>query len=453
MTSNNMTVNKHNLIFENTSPTKLFARCAFPSMISMTIMSLYTIVDGIFVGRFIGVEALAAINLIMPVVAISFALSDMVAVGSSVQIGIHLGEKKNNQASKIFTNCSLLIILISCILGFIGFFGAESFIRLMGADAKVTALAAEYIKVFAVFAPFILIFFAVDNYLRTCGKVNYSMIINVSVALLNIILDYIFLAVLRLGIGSAALASCLSFSLGTILCYIPFIAKKLPLKFVKGRIKSTLFFNILYNGSSEFFSNIAGSILMLILNSILLHISGSMAVAAFSVVLYVDSIVSSMLYGMTDSMQPPISYCYGAGLRKRMFSIEKRVLVASAIVSILAFILMRTGGENIISLFIKENNSELLKMSVNAMELYSFTYFFIWIDICFTAFFTAVNRPGISLGISMGRSLFFPLGVIFILIHFLGLNGVWLTAAASNVLTATVTIILFIKFLKTDSIR
>lgn len=433
-------------IFETLSPSRLFARCAIPSMISMAVTSLYTIADGIFVGRFIGAEALAAVNLVMPIASISFSLADMIAVGSAVQIAIRLGEKKNVEANRIFTVCSLLITGIACIIGLIGYIGSEPLLRLMGADAAVTTLAVEYIRVYAVFAPFIMVFFAVDNYLRICGRTHYSMAINIIMALLNIVLDYIFLGVLRLGVGSAALASCIGLSLGTLLGYLPFFLKKLPLRFVRGKVRMKIIVNILVNGSSEFFSNIAGSVLMLLLNSILLYLSGSRAVAAFSIVLYIDSIVTSLLYGMTDSLQPAISYCYGARLRRRMFAFEKRALIAGAAVAAVALIGMRLGGREIVSLFIQEDDPALLEMSLRAMKLFSFTYFTSWIGVGCSAFFTAVNRPGISLGISLSRALIFPLCALPVLIYFGGVDGIWLVSAVSNALTAIVGIAFFTRF-------
>lgn len=187
--------------------------------------------------------------------------------------------------------------------------------------------------------------------------------------------------------------------------------------------------------------------MMIILNGVLLHLSGGAAVAAFSIVLYVDSIVASLLYGMTDSMQPAISYCYGAELRRRMFAFEKRVLFAGALVSLLTFIGMRTGGHAIISLFIQENESALLEMSLRAMRLFSFTYLSGWIGVGLSAFFTAVNKPGISLGISLGRALVFPLLALSALVPLLGIDGVWLTSAAGSVLTAVVSVFFLIHFL------
>ena len=143
-----------------------------------------------------------------------------------------------------------------------------------------------------------MVFFAVDNYLRICGRVRYSMILNVVTALLNIVLDFLFLVVFRWGVAAAAAASCLSIALGTVLGFLPFVMGRLPLRFVRGTISARQLGNILANGSSEFFSSMAGSVMMVILNSVLLRLSGSMAVAAFSIVMYVDSIVGSLLFEM-----------------------------------------------------------------------------------------------------------------------------------------------------------
>ena len=198
---------QHEKLFESLPPTRLFFRCALPSMISMAMLSLYTVADGIFVGRYVGPNALAAVNLVMPLIMMSFALVDLVAVGSSVQISIRLGEKNERAANRIFSFCTGLIVALSCVIGLGGFFLAGPMVSLMGAEAEVTAMGAEYMQVYAVFAPVIMVFFAVDNYLRICGRVRYSMILNVVTALLNIVLDFLFLVVFRWGVAAAAAAS------------------------------------------------------------------------------------------------------------------------------------------------------------------------------------------------------------------------------------------------------
>ena len=427
-------------IFITLSPTRLFFRCALPSMVSMAVTSLYTVVDGIFVGRYVGADALAAVNLVMPLLLISFALIDLVAVGSSVQIAIRLGEQKSEEASRIFSFCSKLIILLSLLIGAAGFFLAGPAVALMGAERQVTAMAVDYLRVYALLAPFIMLFFSVDNYLRICGRVRYSMILNVVTALLNIVLDFLFLVVFRWGVAAAAAASCLSIALGTVLGFLPFVMGRLPLRFVRGTISARQLGNILANGSSEFFSSIAGSVMMVILNSVLLRLSGSMAVAAFSIVMYVDSIVGSLLFGMADSIQPAISYNYGARRRDRMLALEKRVLLTGAAVSLAALLWMQLGGQYVIPLFIQGDDPALLEMSLRAMRLFSLSYLLGWAGTCLSSFFTALNRPGRSLILAFSKTLVFPLACLAVLPAALGLDGVWLTAPAAGVLTAALAV-------------
>ena len=422
-------------------------------MISMAVTSLYVVADGIFVGRCIGQGALAAVNLVMPVLMMSFALADMIAVGSSVQISIHLGEKKQMEASRIFSFCTLMIIGISFVVGLAGFFLAEPIIRLMGADADVTAQAASYLRVYAVFAPLIMIFFAVDNFLRICGRVRYSMVLNIVTSLVNIALDYLFLAVFRWPVGAAALASCIGMALGTFFGFLPFFTKRLPLRFVKGTLKLSLVGNILANGSSEFFSNIASSALMVVLNAVLLHLAGSTAVAAFSIVMYVDSIVSSLIFGLADSIQPAISFNYGAGNRRRMFLLEKGVLIVSAGVSLLAMALMYLFGGDIIPLFVKDGDPQLLTMSLRAMELFAISYLVVWVGTAISSFLTALNRPGFSLALAFSRTLVFPLICLAALPGLLGLDGVWITPAISGALTMLLALVFLFAVLKREKAR
>ena len=428
------------MYFETMQPTRLFFHCAIPSMVSMAVSSLYTVADGIFVGRFIGQDALAAVNLVMPLVMICFALADMVAVGSSVQISILLGRREEDQARVIFSSCVKLIAAFSCLAGLLGFFLARPALLTMGAGENVTELAAQYIRVYAVFSPLVMVFFAIDNYLRVCGKARYSMVLNVVTALGNILLDFVFIVLLRWGIWSAALASCLSLSLGTVLAMVPFFRKKLKLYFVRGILSLRQLGHLLANGSSELFTNIASSAMMLILNAVLLRIGGSLAVAAVSVVMYVDSIVNSLIFGLADSMQPAISYCHGCGLRMRVRALEKRVLLTAAAISLAALIFMRSCGGGLIALFVQKGDSALLTMSLRAMELFSLSYVVSWVDACLGSYLTALDRPGRSLAVTLCGTLVFPVLSLGILAPLWGLDGVWCMPLAAGVASAVVSV-------------
>ena len=147
---------QHDRMFGMLSPTKLFFKCALPSMVSMGVTWLFTIADGVFVGRFIGSEALAAVNLVMPLIMVSFALSDMIAVGSSVQIAIRLGQGNGEGASRVFSFACKTILALSVVMGLGGFFLAPGLVGLLGAEGQVAAMAVEYMRVYAMFAPLIM---------------------------------------------------------------------------------------------------------------------------------------------------------------------------------------------------------------------------------------------------------------------------------------------------------
>lgn len=419
-------------LFTALPPTKLFLHCALPSMASMAFSSLYTVADGIFVGRFLGDRALAAVNLVMPLIMISFALADLIAVGSSVQIAIRMGQGEHKEASRIFSFSCGMILLLSVLIGGAGFVLAPTLVSLFGADAEVAALAVSYMRVYAAFAPLVMCFFAVDNYLRICGRVRYSMWMNIIVSIANIALDALFLGVFRWGIASAAVASCLCLAAGSLICFWPFFRKKLPLRFIKARISAQTVRNIVANGSSEFFSNIAGSVCMVLFNAVLMRMAGYLAVAAFSIVMYVDSVVKSMLFGMSDALQPAISYNYGAGERQRLFAIERRVQIAAACVSISALAIMLFAGGPLIGLFTAPGNPELLALSTRAMHLFALSYLVSWCGIASSSFLTAVDRPAASLALSFCQTLLFPVLALAVLPTVLKLDGVWLSSLAAG---------------------
>ena len=430
------------LMFEKLPPAKLLLKCAVPAAMSMIFSGLYSVVDGIFVGRCIGSDALAAVNLVMPLITIAFSLAELIATGSSVQLATLLGQKERDQANRTFSVCIKVIVGMSFLIGLVFFFLCKPLLTLMGADGIALQYSVEYIRVYAVFAPLIIVFFAIDNYLRICGKQNYSMMLNIVTAVLNIVLDFLLIVVLRQGIRAAALTSCISISVGTVMAFYPFFRNKLELKFVAGNIPFKQFAQLAANGSSEFFSSIAGSIFSFILNVALLSIGGATAVAAMSVVMYVESLVASMLFGMVDSMQPAISYCKGAGLYKRVWTLEKYVLTAAAILSVAVCLVLRYCGTFVVPFFVKPGETELLTLSIHTMRLYALSYLVNWIDGCLSGFLTALGQAGRSFVVSIMGTLVLPLAGLAVLVPSMGLDGVCLTPLLSGTASAVLAIVL-----------
>ena len=429
-------------MFEKLPPGKLLLKCAVPAALSMIFSGLYSIADGIFVGRCIGSDALAAVNLVMPLIAIAFSLAELIATGSSVQLATLLGQKDHDLANRTFSVCIKVIVGMSFLIGLVFFFLCKPMLAVMGADGRALQYSIEYIRVYAVFAPLIIVFFAVDNYLRICGKQNYSMVLNIVTAVLNIVLDFLLIVVFRKGIQAAALASCISISVGTVMAFYPFVRKRLKLKFVAGSIPFKQFVQLAENGSSEFFGSIAGSVFSFVLNIVLLSVGGATAVAAMSVVMYVESLVASMLFGMVDSMQPAISYCKGAGLHERVWELEKWVLAVAAALSMAVCLILRYCGAFVVPFFVKPGDTELLTLSIHAMRLYALSYLVNWIDGCLSGFLTALGQAGRSFVISIMGTLVFPLVGLAILVPSMGLDGVCLMPLFSGIVSAALAIVL-----------
>ena len=431
-------------IFEKLPPTKLFFRCAVPAVITSVFGALYSVVDGIFVGKYLGEDALAAVNLIMPIIMIVEAISNMIATGASVNISVLLGQHKREEASKVFSFSVKFILIFSCGIGILGFFFARPFVSFIspGASENAITLSTEYLRVYSLFAPLIPIYFATDNYLRVCGKQKLSMIINVTTQISNVIFDFILIAVLHQGVRAAAVASCISIAAGSGVSLFLFRGKRMDVYYTKENIPVSQFFGIVANGSSEFFSSIATSIMSVVMNLFLLKYGGTTAVAAFSIVMYVDSIIGMMNFGICDSLQPAISYCYGAGTLYRLKAIFKRIIIATVAVSVVSFLFMIFVGPHAAKLFIKESDKELLRVSIIAIKLFSFSYLVGWIDMCFSSLFTALERPVRSLLVSLFGTLIFPIAFLFLLTSICGLNGVWLMANAAALASAVLTLIL-----------
>ncbi len=429
-------------IFTQLPPTRLFFRCAVPAVVTSVFGALYSVVDGLFVGRYLGEGALAAINLIMPVIMIVEALSNMIATGASVNMSMLLGEQKREDASRVFSFSVKFILLFSCVIGLFGYAFAKPFVTLIspGASAEAVRLSTEYLRVYALFAPLVPIYFATDNYLRVCGKQRLSMVIGVITQLANVVLDFVLIAVLHLGVRAAAVASCTSIVIGSVTTLVCFAGKRLDVYYTKENIPAFLFFHIAANGASEFFSNIATSVMSIVMNLFLLKYGGTTAVAAFSIVMYVDSIIGMLNFGICDSLQPAISYCYGAGLTERMREIFRRVLIAVIATAVAAFLFMFLAGPAVATAFIKPGDTELVRVSITATRIFSFSYLAGWIDLCFSAYFTALDRPVRSLLVSFFGTLVFPIVFLFALTALWGLNGVWLMSSVASVASGILTI-------------
>ena len=421
-----------NRLYAEMPPVKLFFHAAIPGVISMFAMSIYSIIEGIFVGQFVGGDAFAAMNLAMPLVMINFALADMMGVGSSVPISIALGRKDEERANNFFSCAIILIIAASIFMGIIMFIFAPHIIHAMGAEDHVAELAVTYLRICALMGPTSNLVFAMDNFLRISGFVRGSMLLNLFMSGLQIAMVILLVAVLKLGLVGSSLAVNIGFTTCTFVALIPFIRGKSVLKFRKPRLTGQMLKQIVACGSPTFLNNIAGRLFSLVMNILLLKLGGTLAVSTFAVLMYCSDLVQPLLYGLCDSMQPAIGYNWGAASYKRVKSLAKCVFTSTAAVSVFAIVLMCGFPRQIASIFVDKSETQLLDLASHALRLFSIEFLFWWFGFAAQSFYNAIQKPQNAAILTLSTAIVFPMIMVAVLWP-LGLDGLWLNQAATYI--------------------
>lgn len=433
-------------LFSRTKPFKLFFLASLPGAISMLSSALYQLLDGIFVGQVLGKSAFAALNLAFPFVIINFALADLIGVGSAVRISVSLGRKKEEDANNVFSCACLFIVVTGTLTGALLFFCAPFLIGMLGARGTTALLAARYLRVYAVCSPVTTIVFAMDNYLRICGKIRFSMFLNIFMSAMSAGLEALFLFVFRTDIRGAALGTCLSMAACAVIAAAPFAAGKLQLRFRRPRIHAGLIREIVARGSPNFLNNIAGRITSLLMNVLLLRWGGEDAVNIYGVLMYADGFVQPLLYGMCDSLQPAVGYNWGEGKYSRVRAIEKCCFIGAAVVSLSAAVVLICFPGAVAGLFLENlaENPALAAEAERAVRLFALTYFTRWFSFGMQSYMLAVEKSLPAAFISLSTAFVFPVAWIGALWK-LRLTGLWLNFALTALLAAALSgILLFL---------
>ncbi len=439
-------------MYATLAPWRLFFRVALPGMVSMFAMSVYSIVEGVFIGQILGEGAFAAVNIAMPLVMINFSLADLIGVGASAPISIALGRQDHEEANNTFTCSVILIFLSSLLMGAIMFFAAEPLSRMMGADDVLLDTSVRYLRTVALCSPLATIFFAMDNYLRISGYVKTSMIINIFCNLLTIGLLAFFLLGCGMDVVGSALATSLAMCACSVIAMVPFVRNQALLKFVRPKFSGAMIRKIVACGSPTFLSNISGRVTSILMNISLMTLGvkvlgeggGTTAVAVYAVLMYSSDLCWPLLYGISDSLSPAIGYNWGAQDYSRVKKIASCGFLGTALVGIVSTSLLFFFPGAIASLFANAQDVLLLEESTHAIRIFCFAYIFRWLVVMTQGFLSAVQKPVQATIMSVGTALIFP---VFLLgaLWFWELDGIWFNFVGVNALAAVLSVILLIR--------
>ena len=407
-----------------------FVRYLIPSLVGLLAMTSASLVDGIFIGNYVGVTALAAVNLIIPITTLLFGVSMMVSIGGSVRAGKYFGEDKVQAASAIFSKTMLFMILYGVLVVALGLILETKIFSALGATPELFPVMSEYYRIIM---PFLLAQFIVIQiyfFIRMDGFPNLAAAILIIGAAANIVLDYLFIAVYGWGLTGAALATGLSelLSLMVGLLYFWLPKRRLHLKLRQKNWREV--FQAAYNGISEFINEVSGAIIAFVFNWMLIQRAGVVGVAAITLVNYLLFVGFMIYFSISDSIQVMISQNFGAKKRERIHAFFKTACLFIAGFSLVFIFTLMVGSETLIGLFINtEENTETVQL---ALEFFSYIwplFIFAGFNMLISGYLTAVHLPFQSAVVATSRSLIMPIG--FLILFYMLLSDYRFVAAIS----------------------
>lgn len=424
----------------------VFFQYSIPSILGMLAISSASIVDGFFIGNYVGDIGLAAINISFPIFSLLFGFALMLAIGSSVTSGKLIGEGNTKNASILFSKTVVSITFLSFISCLILFLNIESILYLFGADEDLITIATEYLSIILIFIPFLMIGVVLDYFVRIDNRPNLAFVALLLSAIINVVLDWFMIVYLQKGIFGAALATGIS-QLTLMLVLLPhFFSTKANLRFVKPIGSYIQIIKAAYNGASEFVNEISIGITTLIFNYVMIKNFNIEGIAAFTVINYLLLIGIMISFGISDSLQPLISKNFGAKKNKRIEEFLKFAFITASLVGIIMIILIIFIPNTLANIFLEDSNYKTKQIVLNFATFIWAAFLFNGINLVISAYFTAIHKPLHSIVIAISRSFIFPIFFIFTLPILFDINGIFLAIPMAEFITFIIAVILFKKF-------
>lgn len=425
---------------------KELLKFSFPSIMMMMFMSLYTIVDGFFVSRFVGAEALSAVNIVYPLINVVIAVGLMFATGGSAIVALQMGEGKRDIAKANFTLITSAAVVIAVAISVISIVSLDSVVSFLGATGSLVPLCKEYLVILMIFAPVSILQLLFQSFFVTAGRPHLGLGLTVAGGLFNMAFDYILIVPMNMGIAGAAYATAASYFIPAIGGLVFFIRNKSGLSFSRPVLRWKILWASCLNGSSEMVTNLSGSATTFLFNILMMKYAGADGVAAITAVLYSQFLMSSLFLGFSIGVAPIISYHYGAGNKAFLKKTFKRCAIFIGVVSFIIFG-VSFGGSGLIAGIFFPSGLAVHTLAVQGLRIFSVSFLFAGINIFASALFTALGNGKISAAISFSRTFLFTLVGILGLSYLFKVNGLWIAIPFAELCTVAV-VFLFFKELK-----
>lgn len=417
-------------------------RFALPTMVMMVFSSLYTIVDGIFISRYIGSNGLSSANIVYPVINLMIAVGVMFSSGGSALIAKKLGEHKEKEGNEDFSLIIAAALVLSLLITILGTIFLEPLVRLLGATNVLLSNSEAYLGILLFFAPACILQLLFQTFFVTAGKPQYGLILTILGGITNMILDYVFMGPLHMGIKGAALATGLGQVIPALAGLLYFISGKNALHITIPRFRLSTLLKSCSNGSSEMVTNISTAVVTYLFNIVMLQLLGESGVAAITIVLYGQFLFNALYFGFSMGVAPVISFNYGSGNTRLLRRVFKICTIFVSVSSLIATVIALFLSPYIVEVF-SPRGTETYEIARTGFFLFSFNFIFAGMNIFASSLFTALSDGPVSAIISFARTFVFIVASILLLPRLLGVTGVWLAVPMAECITLLLSLFFF----------
>ncbi len=407
-------------------------RFTLPSIVMMIFISIYGVVDGLFVSNFVGKTPFAAINLVMPFIMILGGVGFMIGTGGSALVSKTMGQNEPEKANRIFSMMIELTLLVGALLSIVGIVFIEPIARLFGASEAMLPECVLYGRIVLAFNAAFMLQNVFQAFLVTAERPHMGLYVTVAAGVTNMVLDALFIAVFKWGVAGAAIATGLSQCVGGLIPLIYFMRpNKSPLRLKPSALQLPSILQACANGSSELMSNISGSLVSIAYNAQLMKYAGENGVAAYGVLMYVQFIFVAIDVGYAVGCAPIVGYHYGAQNHGELKNMLRKSLFLMSISGVMLTLLAAALAAPLARLFVGYDQA-LFDMTRHAFRLFSLSFLLAGINIYVSSFFTALNNGAVSVIVSFLRTLVFQMLCVLVLPIFFGIDGIWWAMAVAE---------------------
>lgn len=429
--------------FGTESIRKLLIQQSIPAALGILVLSIYSIVDTIFIGQYIGGIGIAAITIVSPITFLVSSIGLGIGMGGGSLISIKLGKDDVNSAKNIFGNQSLMILFFSILFIGGGFLFANSILSGFGAHGEILTASHEYFFFTLLGLPFFMGQMMLNNVLRAEGKARLAMFVLILPSVLNIVLDAIFITQLDMGLNGAALATAISQLSGVLIGVVLILrSSQITPSLANFKFSGKLIRSISSLGSVQFFSQASMSIVVIIANNLLMKYGGDVAISAYGLDLRIMMFAFFPVIGIVQGFMPVAGYNFGAGNIERVKEAIKQSFISSTIIGILIMVVMLLFLDPILRIFTSEQ--ELIELAKVALFYFVVGFPLLGIQQVSTSYFQAIGKAKPALWLTLAKQ-FILIPTMFILPLWYGLEGIWYTIPITEVATTILVLFFFVK--------